>query len=122
MTRVEIGTEDIDGEIHVVKVNGKLDVFTYAALKDFLQAHWAMSQGARVVVDLSGVSYIASSGWSVMLSRRRMLKQVGGDLVICGMTSDCKRVYDAMKITTLLPSADDRDGAVEFLKGAASAA
>ena len=115
MNRVEIRTEDVGDGIHVVRVTGKLDVFSYATLKDFLQSHWAMLQGARVVVDLSEVSYIASSGWSVMLSRRRMLKLVGGDLVICGLNADCKRVYDAMKIMTLLPSADDLDGAVKIL-------
>jgi anti-sigma B factor antagonist len=115
MARIDISMEKLPDGIHVVKPSGKLDVFSYLELKQVLETLSAATRDLKVVVDLSATEYIASSGWSVLLSRRRSLKIVGGDLSICGLTDETKRVYDSMKIHTILPVADTVTQAAQLL-------
>jgi anti-anti-sigma factor len=115
MARIEIVSEMLDGGIHVVKTSGKLDVFSYLELKQFLETLGTATPDLKVVVDLSATEYIASSGWSVLLSRRKGLKLSGGNLSICGLSDETKRVYDSMRISTILPSAATVHEAVRLL-------
>jgi anti-anti-sigma factor len=115
--RIEISEEQIVGGIQLVKPVGKLDVFTFIDLKKYFEELCArMPQGLKVVVDLSGVEYIASSGWSVLLSRRQAIQRQAGDLSVFGMNDNLRRVYDSMKIDRMLPSAAGQEDAVRLLK------
>ncbi len=113
MARIEIASV-LAGDIQVVKSSGKLDVFSFTELKQFLEA---LAPNLKVVVDLSETEYIASSGWSVLLSRRRTLKSSGGDLAISGLNAETKRVYDSMRISTMLPMAPTVEQAAQLLAG-----
>ena len=115
--RIEISEELLDGGVQLVKPAGKLDVFTFIELKKYFEELCARQpQGLRVVVDLSAVEYIASSGWSVLLSRRQAIQRQDGDLSIHGMNENLQRVYDSMRIDRMLPSAPSRSEAVGLLK------
>lgn len=65
-----------DGEL-IIHVDGELDVYTSPQLQDALMQ--AAEQGHRqVVVDLSGVGFIDSSGLGVLVgSKKRMAAQAG---------------------------------------------
>jgi anti-anti-sigma factor len=69
---------------------------------------------------LSQVDFIASSGWSVLLARRKLSKLSGGELLICGMNADMERVYRSMRISTLLPSLADIARATKYLEAMTS--
>jgi anti-sigma B factor antagonist len=115
--RIEIVEEQMEGGIQLVRPVGKLDVFTFIDLKKYFEELCArLPQGLKVVVDLSGVDYIASSGWSVLLSRRQAIQRQGGDLSVYGMNDNLRRVYDSMKIDRMLPSAPSREDAARLLK------
>jgi anti-sigma B factor antagonist len=106
MQRIEITEETLEGGFRLVKPVGKLDVFSFIDLKKYFEELCAREpQGLMVVVDLTGVEYIASSGWSVLLSRRQAIQRLRGDLSIFGMNDNLKRVYDSMRIGRMLPSA-----------------
>lgn len=98
-----------------LRLSGKLDVFSFVKLKKFLEGVSAQDPAAKLAVDLGKVEYIASSGWSVLLARRKLGKLTGGDLVICGLNAELKRVYDSMRISPLLPVAPDLDAACALL-------
>jgi anti-anti-sigma factor len=121
MARLEISEEIIGGNIHVLSPKGKLDVFSFVELRAHFEDLSQRDKKALVVVDLSGVEYVASSGWSVLLSRRKLVKLAGGDLSVCGMSDEIKRVYESMKIQKLLPSAPSAAAAAKLLDGAGAA-
>jgi anti-anti-sigma factor len=116
MARIEINSEILPDGTRVIKPVGKLDVFTFVELKKYFEDLCAGATALMVVVDLSAVVYIASSGWSVLLSRRQALRRLGGDLSIFGLSADLLRVYESMKIHQMLPAADDLSGASKLLK------
>jgi stage II sporulation protein AA (anti-sigma F factor antagonist) len=103
-----------------LRLSGKLDVFSFVQLKKQLEGVSAQDPAAKLAVDLSGVEYIASSGWSVLLARRKLGRLTGGDLLICGMSAELRRVYDSMRISKLLPAEADLDAACAKLMEAGS--
>ncbi len=94
---------------------GKIDVFSFPRVKQQLEKISMDEKAARVVVDLGKAEYVASSGWSVFLGRRKLMRLAGGDLAVCAMGTDLQRVYDSMKIARLLPSAPDFAGGAKLL-------
>ncbi len=116
MSRIDIKSETLAGGVCLVKPSGKLDVFSFVELKTYFEELCAREARPMVVVDLSAVDYIASSGWSVLLSRRQSIRRQGGDLAICGLGVNLKRVYDTMKIDKMLPLAADTAAAAGMLK------
>ncbi|RMF32638.1 MAG: anti-sigma factor antagonist, partial [Chloroflexi bacterium] len=62
---------------------GRLDARTVSALESALES--ALSQGPRLVVDLSGVPYISSGGLRALMTARRRARAQGGDLRLCGL-------------------------------------
>ena len=115
--RVEITSRIVTDGIVVVKVWGILDVFSFHDLKKYIE-ELAKAAGSRIVINLSEVEYMASAGWSVLLSKRQTIKHGGGELLIFGMNESLRRVYDTMKIDKMLPSAADENGALRLVKPA----
>jgi anti-anti-sigma factor len=115
LDRIEISSWVADNGVRVVKPEGVLDAFSFVELKDFLSALCAQYGGIRVIVDLSEVPFVASSGWSVLLSRRLALRRLGGELSIFGLGIGPKRVYESMRIHEMLPAADNAAEATKLL-------
>ena len=113
--RVEISSQVLGDGTVVVKPVGTLDVFTFLELKKHIEEQ-ARAKGVLMIVDLSRVDYIASSGWSVLLSRRQAIKRDGGNLSVFAMNENLRRVYDSMRIDKMLPSAPDELGALSMVK------
>lgn len=107
------------GRAWTVRLEGRLDVFTFVKLKKALEAISAQDPTAKLAVDLRRVDFIASSGWSVLLARRKLGRAAGGDLAVFGMNAEIRRVYDAMRIKALLPLAADQAAACQLLEGQA---
>jgi stage II sporulation protein AA (anti-sigma F factor antagonist) len=113
---MEIDLEhDEEKDVFFMKLKGKLDVFSFAELKGYFDELYEKTPSAKVVCEIDEVSYIASSGWSVLLARRKIARRENGDLCLVGMSGDIKRVYDSMKIGKLLPHRDDRIQAVALI-------
>jgi anti-anti-sigma factor len=107
--------EDPQHQCIVAKLKGRLDVFTYRELARRLEEAIGQKNLVRLVVDLSGVGFIASSGWSAFIATRARLKRGGGKMAFVGLNSDIERVYTAMKMPELVPAFSSLDQAVQAL-------
>src|SRR5690606_19138054 len=95
---------------------GKLDVFSFGAFTSSLDALFEAEPKAKLICDISGVTYIASSGWPVLLTRRKRARREEGDLILTGMSGAIQRVYESMKLQRLLPSAVSREAALNLIR------
>ena len=116
MSRIEMQSETLASGVKVVRPVGKLDVFSFIDFKKYFEDLCAEAQGLMVVVDLSRVDYIASSGWSVLLSRRQAIRRQGGDLSVACLNENLRRVYDTMLIEKMLPAGQTVETAALLLK------
>jgi anti-sigma B factor antagonist len=102
-------TSEVRGEATVVHVGGEIDVYTAPVLREHLDEH--ISAGRHnLVVDLGGVSFMASTGLGVLVGRLKLVRAAGGTLrLVC--SSD--RILSVFSITGLdkvfqiFPSIDD---------------
>jgi anti-anti-sigma factor len=82
----------------VVRCRGGLD-FAYA---DELREALASVTELHVVVDLRRLTFVDSTGLSVLLSARRTLHDVGGAMSIHGASGLVRRVFEAAELADVL--------------------
>jgi anti-sigma B factor antagonist len=85
------------GEIAVLRCEGRIVLGEAPELRASLRSAWE-GGAKRIVLDLTGVNYIDSSGIGELVSAYTTTRNSGGELVLAGLT---KKVSDLLKITKL---------------------
>jgi anti-sigma B factor antagonist len=100
MTPLEIERrQDAQGR-DVVAVRGEIDVATSTTLRDELYA--VMDGGSKaLVVDLSGLGFIDSSGLGVLVGSLKHMRERGGELTLAGLAQPALRVFEITGLTDL---------------------
>ncbi len=97
---VGIAVSSSDG-ITEMRLAGHLDSSSSSALERKL--HDLIVAGAlRIVVDLGETSYVSSGGWGLFVGEVRGLRDHGGDIVLCGMTTEVFDVYELLGFADVL--------------------
>jgi len=102
-------TSETRGEATVVHVGGEIDVYTAPELREHLDE--LISQGSHdLVVDLGGVTFMASTGLGVLVGRLKLVRVKNGTLrLVCAS----ERILSVFSITGLdkvfqiFPSVDE---------------
>jgi anti-anti-sigma factor len=76
----------------IVTVGGEVDLETASQLGD--HALEALRECPHVVLDLSGVTFMDSTGLKVLLSIQRRTDLAGGSLAIAGATRTVRRILE----------------------------
>ena len=83
----------LGGGVVGVVVEGRLDAATVPTLEQTFQR--LLSEGqTRLVIDLSGVNYISSSGLRVLLTARRQARSRGGDMFLCHLHPRVREIFE----------------------------
>ncbi len=105
--------------IVVIRASGRLDASTVSILEHALVR--ALHTAAKVVIlDLSEVTYISSSGLRVLLTSRRQLRDRRGELILCALSQNVRDVFDMVGFTALFGIADSIDQARQIAAGYSS--
>lgn len=95
MIQFELHT--LDSGVVVIKPSGRLNMVAAPALRKELHALVESGQ-KRVVVDLSAIELIDSSGLGALISGLKVARQAGGDLRIAAPT---RQVTTVLELTNL---------------------
>jgi anti-sigma B factor antagonist len=88
----------------VISVAGEIDAGTQCALRDALTS--VLARGIRrVVVDLAGVAFLASSGIGVLMGARRVLAAKGGSLVLAAPRGEVAQILSLTGMGEVIPVA-----------------
>lgn len=105
---LHIDTQREEGGV-VVRLTGDLDMHTCPDLRTTL-LECIERQPGRLIVDFSGVGYIDSSGVGTMVELKRRLDRAGGHMVLCGLQSRVRSVFEIAKLDRyfqIAPSVDE---------------
>ena len=91
MNMVKTTIEEIDGK-YVVTLEGELDTAAAAEVEKTLQPLYN-SEGKDVIIDCTGLEYIASSGLRILISILKGAKVGGSKVVLRNMNEDIKSVF-----------------------------
>jgi anti-sigma B factor antagonist len=110
----QISEQDLGGANLVVQVDGEIHASTAPEFAERLNA--AVEGGKTgIVLDLTGVEFIDSTGLSVLLSGLRKVTRVGGDMVIACANPTVLRLFEITKLDSTFEILPGRDEAVERL-------
>jgi anti-anti-sigma factor len=103
------------GDLRVVKLSGRLDETFEQKLAKTLATLLEHNQ-VRVVVELSGLTYLNSRGVSAFIATVDALREAGGDLKIAGAPAQAKLVLERLGVDRLIQQFGTVDEAVEAFK------
>ncbi|UCG53496.1 MAG: STAS domain-containing protein [Candidatus Latescibacterota bacterium] len=111
-------TEDVT----ILKVSGYLDTTTAGELETALYG-LLKKNCYKIVIDLSGVTYISSAGWGIFIGEIKDIRNHGGDLKLAGMVGDVFEVFQLLEFQSILEAHPSTEAAVDaFAKGSSARA
>lgn len=97
--------------VAVVTVSGRVDSVTSTELETALRA--LVEKGTtNLVLDLSGVDFLSSSGLRVMVTTRKALKGAGGEVVIAQPSDRVRETLELAGLDVLFTTHPTRESAV----------
>src|SRR4051794_21462887 len=112
----ELTVETVDDRTAGLRVRGEVHLRAAADVSE------GLSQGVpegrtAVVVDLTEVGFIDSTGLSVLLNALRRITRAGGTLVLVCTNPTVLRLFEVTKMDTTFTIVSSRDEAVEKARG-----
>ncbi|HEU4540271.1 MAG TPA: STAS domain-containing protein [Jiangellaceae bacterium] len=107
--QLEIQAQDLRGCV-IVRPVGEVDLSNASTLEARL---CALIERGHMVVDLSQVTFLDSTGLSVMIVVHRRGRALGHTLRLSGAQDPVRRVFEITQLDTVLECHDDVGDAVE---------
>lgn len=92
--------ETLPGQVYRIAPQGRLDAVTVPALEAVIDEQLA-ARHFRLIIDLSEVAYISSSGLRALLRTRRQAQAGGGDVALCAMNERVTEVFEMIGFNSL---------------------
>ena len=114
---LQIDDHEIDPETHVIDVAGQIDLYSAPEFKE--RTLRVIERGKRrIVVDLSGVTFMDSTGLSVLVGAFKRLRLMDGRLAIVATDDDIRRIFEITGLDRSFTLCRGREDALEALAGA----
>ena len=105
-----LSTRDV-GDRTVIEVGGEVDVYTAPKLDAELTSIVGSGKAA-IVVDLSGVEFLDSTGLGVLVKALKHAKEAGGSLAVVATSDRITKVFRITGLDSAIPLHDSVDSAV----------
>jgi anti-anti-sigma factor len=111
---MQLKTRQLQDGIAVIELNGRMDGGGVQEIDDAFTA--AVQGPGRIVVDLSGVSFIASQGIRALLTHAREVARAGGRVVLAGPQPRVREILGYAGADSILTVCEDAAAAAEKLR------
>ena len=99
---MELQYSELENNISVIKLIGKLDIVGVGEIETRF-AGYAAGDGVRMLVDLSGVDFLASIGIRLLTLTAKSVTSRGGKMALLSPTPDVEQVLDVTGIPAIIP-------------------
>ena len=114
----ELAEEQLDVDTRVIAVSGEIHVTTAPEFSQRLNG--AIAAGARaVVIDMSGVEFIDSTGLSVLLNGLRRVTRAGGRLSLVVSNPTVLRLFEITRLDSTFDIQPSREAALDRVQSGA---
>jgi anti-sigma B factor antagonist len=102
------------GDVHVAELSGELDANTSPVAQ---QAILPLAvDGAKIILDMSQVSFMSSAGLRLLLSTYRQVATRNGTVALAGLSEDLKDTMSMTGFLSFFSVHDTTDAAVTALQ------
>jgi len=99
----------------IVRVNGDFDLVSANEFRDKIDQSLEETRSQNLMLDLSKITFIDSSGLGVILGRYRRVKGNQGQVVIYGTKPAVEKIFAVSGISSLMTLCETEKEAWEFL-------
>jgi anti-sigma B factor antagonist len=108
---MKISTSVAESEIVLIELEGEVDAYTARTLDKTLND--LLAQGhSKLVLDASQMDFISSPGLRAILFAHRELCEQGGQVRVCGLTGQVRRLFEMVGLDECLQLSDTRQEAM----------
>jgi anti-sigma B factor antagonist len=94
----------------VLALEGEIDLHEAPNIKESLLP-LITAKSPVVVVDLSGVTYIDSSGLALFIETMQRVQAYGGKFALCGLRPSVKTIFEIARLDQVFRIFEDREAA-----------
>lgn len=94
----------------VVRLSGEIDDRAAARIREGVDRELMRTGAVNVAFDMTGVTFMDSSGIGVVMGRARITESLGGFVVVYGANENVRRLFEMSGLTslvTLSPTLED---------------
>ncbi|HBT20474.1 MAG TPA: anti-sigma F factor antagonist [Peptococcaceae bacterium] len=95
-----------------LRLKGEFDMLTADEFRSAVDDHFDGKRVKNLILDISKVSFIDSSGLGAILARYKKIKQLNGNMVIVGAKPQVKRVLELSGVVKIIEVYDDEKSAL----------
>lgn len=99
------------GETLILSVEGSVDIATSPALRGELRVG-VEAKRSRIVVDMTGVSFVDSSGLATLIEALQGTTKYGGELRLFGLTKTVMGVFQLANLDHVFTISESREDAL----------
>lgn len=104
-------THESQGSAAVFIVEGQVDMHTSPELRGSLRQALD-TKPSPLVVDMTSVAFIDSSGLATLIEALQAVGQYGGKMRLCGLTADVRKLFDLAQLSSIFDLRETRDDAL----------
>ena len=101
-------TETVTGDVTIVEPRGRMDSNGAKPFGDRV-VELIKSGSSHMLIDLQHILYISSAGFRSLLVAGKLIDELHGKLVLCGMSAETRRLFDIGAFTDLFTICQTRD-------------
>jgi stage II sporulation protein AA (anti-sigma F factor antagonist) len=109
---MKVITSSAENGVILIEVEGEVDAHTAHKLDKALNDQLAQGH-SQLVLDASGMGYISSAGLRAIIFAQRELDQRGGQVRVCGLNAQVRRIFEMAGLDECLHLSDTRREAME---------
>jgi anti-sigma B factor antagonist len=111
---MELHYSELENKIRFIKLTGKLDISGVGQIENRFTGHCS-GENPLVLVDLSGLEFLASIGIRLLTLNAKSISSRGGRMVLLRPTTDVKGVLEVTGIGMIIPIYDGLESAQAVL-------
>lgn len=100
----------VEDGLSIVTLEGFVDAHTAPQFENTIQSEIAAGRN-RIIVNCEKLSYISSAGLGVFMSFIEEIREIGGDIKICGLVPKVKHTFDILGFQDIFEMLDDQSAA-----------
>ncbi|MBP2243237.1 anti-sigma B factor antagonist [Cytobacillus eiseniae] len=94
-----------------VDISGEIDAYTAPKLRESL-FHLSEKEGGTMVINLSGVSYMDSTGLGVFVGVYKNIRSNNGQLYLQGLSARLMRLFEITGLSNIMDISSKNEGEV----------
>ncbi|MDH5721027.1 MAG: STAS domain-containing protein [Spirochaetia bacterium] len=108
---MKLGQREVEGNV-IIDIEGEIDLYNAPEVKETIKK-LIDDKKLKIIVNLSKVSYIDSSGIGALISAVTALKKEQGYLKLVNVYASVKKVFELTKLTSFFDIYDSEEAAIK---------